>query len=165
MKHLKLFDNFLIQESNSGDQQKFQFYPFDDQKVSESQYSLPREISFSELKNLEGEPIPDESWVPGGNRSCGIYIAHVKTPDGKITRFIVRSLNPLKFDVAVFDENYTKLSDVAGISQKSFGEILKKPDGFSISSEIRKAFPEVFEYLTSGKERTKLAADMGDLFF
>jgi hypothetical protein len=165
MKHLKLFDGFLIQESNSGDQPKFQFFPFDDQKVSESRYGLKDEISFDDLKSLEGQPIPDESWIPEGSESCGIYIAHIKTPDGKIVRFVVRSLNPLKFDVAFFDSSYKKLNDIDGVGKQSMGEVMKKTEGLNLSSQIRSAFPELYNYLTSGKKRGELAADLGDLFY
>jgi hypothetical protein len=164
MKHIKLFEKFLVQESNSGGSTTLQFFPFDDQKVPQSKYGLSDEISFVDLIKLEGQPIPDSAWEIGPG-SCGIYIAHTQTPDKGILRVIPRSLNPLSFDIAKLDDKYTKKFDIEGLSKESIGEIMKRPDGLSILSEVRTSFPELYDFLSSKTKGAKLAADLGDLFY
>ena len=165
MKHIKLFEKFLVQESNSGGSTTLQFFPFDNQKVPQSKYGLSNEISFDDLINLEGQSIPDSAWRQDDAGSCGIYIAHIQTPDNGILRVIPRSLNPLSFDVAKLDDKYTKKFDLEGLDKESIGEIMKRPDGLSILSEVRKSFPALYDFLSSKTKGAKLAADLGDLFY
>lgn len=161
MKHVVLFENFLTEAaSGSGD---FQFFPFDVQKEPQSKYGLPDTASVDDLLALSESNIPDSAWEIG--KGTGLYIAHNKDANQGFTRAVVKSLSPLTFDFSVYNSDFEKIAEKKGVSKQTLGQIQKEADGFKFLSDLRKSFPEIFEYLKSSAGRSDLAADMGELFY
>ena len=161
MKHVILYEKVILEAG--GDSSDFQFFPFDLQKEPPSKYGLPETANLEDLISLKESDIPDSAWQPG--KGTGLFIAHKNNPNGGFIRAIVRSTSPLTFDIASFDRDYQKVDEKLGISKENLGAIQKESDGFKFLGELRKSFPEIFDYLKSESGRSDLAADMGELFY
>ena len=169
MKHIQLFENFLL-EAAKGGSEDFQFFPFDNQREPASKYNLPENltsedlISLAESNSAQGasSSIPDSAWQPG--KGTGLFIRHAKLPNGFL-RAVVRSVNPLTFDFAVFDESFEKVDEKNSVSKDKLGAVMKDPGGMRFLSQIRDAMPKIYEYLGGGSKASQLAADAGELYF
>jgi hypothetical protein len=93
---------------------KFYWIPFDSQITN----SIPEELNSNELENFLGSL--KESIVGlnlGDIEKAGLFIARKKTGEG-FTRYITKTLSPLTFEVAVFDQNFNQIGNFENIQGK-----------------------------------------------
>jgi len=126
MKYIKLFESFKnVNESGSLDPGLvFDWRPFDDQVNNPMNESIPRELSYSDLVNFSKESDNKE-------KSIGLYMAHQKIADGGFIRLVTTDINPLIFNVGIFDKDFNKKTENKGILADKFD-----PSSFIKGSDI-----------------------------
>lgn len=105
MKHIKLFEQFSKNAVTSLDEASnedmiFDWLPYDNQIDNPIQSSIPESLSYNDLLKYCSEN--DCS----GIQEAGLFIAHSKNSGGGFTRYIATSLDPMKFDVAMFNKEF-----------------------------------------------------------
>lgn len=171
MKHIRLFEQFLNEATVPTGE--FQFFPFDKQGSEFANLNLPETATLKDLiamgsanlgesevfegvRPINEREIPDIAWQP--TTGTGLYIEHEKTSDGGFGRLVVRSINPLKFDIAFFDREYKKVVESDGVTKGSLPEV-QQSTGLGFVSKLKEAFPESYAYLKS--EGSDTAARIG----
>lgn len=108
MRHLINFNTFNINESDeffrNNTNVSFDFIPFDDQVNNPKNSSIPTDITFNEL--LEVSKSMGTDIFP-----IGLYISHKKLSGGGFLRIIASNMDPLSFDLAIFDKDFKKTSE------------------------------------------------------
>lgn len=115
MKYIKLFENF---DGNSVKPMDliFDWMPFDDQITNPIQSSVPEELNGNDLSNFLGSLKESISGLKVRDiEKAGLFMAHVKTGSSGFTRYITKTLSPLSFDVAVFDQDFKQIGNFEDI--------------------------------------------------
>lgn len=130
MKHLVLFEQFQSTPPTTvSATAMFQWMPYDKEKDNPIQKSMPEdEVTIDELFKIITEA--EQKGTAKDLQNAGLFMSHEKTPGG-FTRTVTHSLDPLLFDVAIFDENYEEKSSFEKIDPKDV-DIKKVAKGASI---------------------------------
>ena len=122
MRHILNFSLFEAQsEGGPSNEIVFDWLEYDAKVGDPIQASIPKTLTTTELQNY----IAENSSVLPKIEKAGIYVAHVKTPEG-FNRMVVTSFSPLLVDFSQFNKNFEKVNELKGVKADSDFSILSK---------------------------------------
>lgn len=122
MRHILKFSLFEAQsEGGTSDEIVFDWLEYDSKVGDPIQASIPKTLTTTELQNY----IAENSSMLQEIKNSGIYVAHIKTPEG-FNRMVVTSFSPLLVDFSQFNKNFEKTNEIKGVKGGSDFGILSK---------------------------------------